>query len=190
MVEAAFITPVFFLIVFGLLEYGLVVRDNLTVAAMTRDTARAASAFGDEQYADFKAVRILGQTARALPLELLQRVVIYDAGSVNGDITNSSHPAHGCMTSSTGITNVCNVYTLADLTTAQSAYGCDPPNDKDRYWCPAALNGQDGREISQTGPPDYIGVWVKVRHPFLTGLFGDEITITDSIVMRVEPREE
>ena len=65
MVEAAFITPVFFLIVFGLLEYGLVVRDNLTVAAMTRDTARAVSAFGNEQYGDFKALRITGQTARS-----------------------------------------------------------------------------------------------------------------------------
>lgn len=190
MIEAAFITPVFFLIVFGLLEYGLVMRDNLTVAAMTRDTARGASAFGNEQYADFKSIRIAGATARALPLELLERIVIYDAGSVNGDITSPSHPAHGCMTSADGITNVCNVYTLDDLAKPQSAYGCNPTTGEDRKWCPAALNGQDGREIRQSGPPDYIGVWVKVRHPFLTGLFGDEIHITDSVVMRMEPREE
>ena len=74
LVEAAIITPVFLLMVFGLLEYGLLVRDDLTIAAMSRDTARAASAFGDEQYADFKALQIAGQTARALPVELIERI--------------------------------------------------------------------------------------------------------------------
>ncbi|MEL7208022.1 MAG: TadE family protein [Actinomycetota bacterium] len=190
MVEAAFITPVFMVLVFGLLEFGLVVRDNLTVAAMTRDTARGASAFGNEQYADFKAIRLTGQAARALPIELLEKIVIFDAGSVDGTLSDPSHPAAPCKTSSTGITNVCNVYTIDDLTKPQASFGCDPATGEDRHWCPMALNGQDGREVSQSGPPDYVGVWVKVRHPFLTGLFGDDLTITDEVVMRIEPREE
>jgi hypothetical protein len=189
MVEAAFITPVFFLIVFGLLEYGLVMRDNLTVAAMTRDTARGASAFGNEQYTDFKAIRILGQTARALPLDLLDRVVIFDAGSASGSISDAGHPAHACMTGS-GVNNVCNVYTVDDLTKPQTSFGCTDGSSEDRHWCPIPVSGQDGREVSQSGPPDYVGVWVKVRHPFLTGLFGDEVTITDEVVMRIEPRRE
>lgn len=188
--EAAIIAPVFILLVFGLLEYGLVMRDNLTVAAMTRDTARAASAYGNEQFADFKALRVAGQTARALPVELLERIVIFDAGTVDGSISDAAHPAHPCMTSATGIDNVCNVYQLADLTTPQSAFGCDPGVSKDRFWCPTFLNGQDGREVRGSGPPDYVGVWIKVRHPFLTGLFGDEISITDEVVMRLEPRDE
>lgn len=190
LVEAAIITPVFMLMVFGLLEFGLLVRDDLTVAAMSRDTARAASAFGDEQYADFKALRIAGQTARALPAELIERIVIFDAGSADGTISDPSHPAHACMTSPAGINNVCNVYTIADLQKPQSSYGCDASDgDLDRYWCPMVKNGQLGREVSQSGPPDYVGVWIKATHPFLTGLFGDEVTVTDEVVMRMEPRE-
>ena len=42
----------------------------------------------------------------------------------------------------------------------------------DRYWCPAALNGQDGREAQASVGPDYIGVYVQTRHNFITGLFG------------------
>lgn len=191
LLEAAIITPVFLLMVFGLLEYGMVIRDDLTVAAMTRDTARAASAFGDEQYADFKALRVAGQTARALPVEQLDRIVIFDAGGVSGTISDSSHPAHPCMTSSSGIADVCNVYTLDDLQKPQSSFGCKAgAGDLDRFWCPMAANGQEGREVSQSGPPDYIGVWVKATHPFLTGLFGESVTVTDEVVMRMEPREQ
>jgi len=191
LVEAAIITPVFLLMVFGLLEYGLLVRDDLTIAAMSRDTARAASAFGDEQYADFKALQITGQTARALPVELIERIVVFDAGSADGSISDTSHPAHACTTSATGINNVCNVYTIADLQKPQSSYGCDvSEGDLDRFWCPMAKNGQPGREVSQSGPPDYVGVWIKATHPFLTGLFGDEVTVSDEVVMRMEPREQ
>ncbi len=35
---------------------------------------------------------------------------------------------------------------------------------------------------------DYVGVWVKVRHDYQTGLFGSGIDITKYAVMRVEPR--
>ena len=191
LVEAAIITPVFMLVIFGLLEYGLVIRDDLTVAAMTRDTARAASAFGNEQYADFKALRIAGQTARALPVELIERIVIFDADGVGNSISDVSHPANACMTSATGIAGVCNVYTIDDLVKPQSSFGCDAGNgDKDRFWCPMPISGVGGREVSQAGPPDYVGVWVKATHPFLTGLFGDEVTITDEVVMRIEPRDQ
>jgi hypothetical protein len=191
MLEAAIVAPVLMLFVFGLLEFGLVIRDDLTVAAMARDTARGASAFGNEQFADFKSLRIAGQTARALPIELVDRIVVFDAGGVNGTISDASHPAHACMTSATGITGVCNVYTVDDLTKPQSSFGCDAATgDKDRYWCPMPVSGQDGREVSQSGPPDYVGVWIKATHPYLTGLFGDEITITDEVVMRVEPKEQ
>ena len=46
------------------------------------------------------------------------------------------------------------------------------------------------------GPPgvqalgnDYLGVWVKARHPMLTGFFGTVLTMTDDAVMRLEPQE-
>ena len=35
---------------------------------------------------------------------------------------------------------------------------------------------------------DYVGVWVKVRHDYQTGLFGSGIEIKRSAVMRIEPR--
>ena len=34
---------------------------------------------------------------------------------------------------------------------------------------------------------DYIGIYVRARHPYITGLFGTAVTLTDHAVMRLEP---
>jgi hypothetical protein len=41
---------------------------------------------------------------------------------------------------------------------------------------------------SQAVGPDYIGVWVKTTHGFVTKLFGTSRSITDNVVMRIEPK--
>ena len=38
------------------------------------------------------------------------------------------------------------------------------------------------------GPPDHIGVWVEVDHPWVTGFFGNGISMTSTAVAKVEPR--
>jgi len=183
LVEAAIVTPVFALLVFGILEFGLAFRDYLTVANVARDSARGASAFGDDTYADYNVLAIAEQASEGFRPNELQRVIIFDAGSVSGSIFSSSHPANPCLASSTGIAGVCNVYTAADFDRPKSDFGCRSDRNLDRYWCPSS------REVRASGPPDYVGVYVRARHDFITGLFGPGMDLTDEIVMRIEPQD-
>jgi hypothetical protein len=183
LVEAAFITPVFALLIFGILEFGLTFRDYLTVANVSRDSGRAASAYGDDLYADYNIIQVAQQSAKGFRPNEIQRLIVFDAGSVNGSISNASHPAHSCLTRTIGLAGVCNVYDAADLATAKTSFGCKSTEDLDRFWCPS------DREVRASGPPDYVGVYVRARHDFITGLFGPGMNLTDEIIMRIEPQD-
>ena len=115
LVEAAFITPVFAVLIFGIIEFGLAFRDYLTVANASRDGARAASAFGDDQYADWNTIQVTLQATKGFKPNEIRRLIIFDAGGVGGSVLKPSHPAHACLTATVGITNVCNVYDAADM---------------------------------------------------------------------------
>jgi hypothetical protein len=77
----------------------------------------------------------------------------------------------------------------ADLKKASSQFGCLDSSGNatkiDRYWCPtsrkSALTGT-------SGPPDYVGVYVKGVHNNLIGLFGKTFTFTNDTVIKIEPR--
>ena len=43
------------------------------------------------------------------------------------------------------------------------------------------------RNGPQPSDVDYLGVWVLVDHPFVTGLFGQTLTIQRAAVVRLEP---
>ncbi len=81
LVEAAVITPVFALLIFGILEFGLTFRDYLTVSNASRDSARGASAFGDGLYADYNVIQIAKQSSKGFRPNEIQRLIIFDAGS-------------------------------------------------------------------------------------------------------------
>jgi Flp pilus assembly protein TadG len=183
MVEAAFITPVFAVLVFGILEFGLAFRDYLTVANTSRDSARGASAYGDGLYADYNVIQVAKQSSRGFRPNEIRKLIIFDAGSVNGSIRNTSSPAYACLTSTTGIAGVCNVYNSTDLNRPKTDFGCRSTLNLDRYWCPTT------REVRASGPPDYVGVYILARHNFITGLFGPGINMTDEIIMRMEPQD-
>ncbi len=182
-VEAALIMPVLLLLVFGVLEMGMLMRDNLTLAQSTRDGARAASAYGNIDDADFRILQIVGNASSAVPDRVVTKVVVFDPGSLN----ENGAPSNTCKTANvgqaaSGPNGACNVYTLADIERPQLFGDCADINTLDRYYCPA------DREVS-LGNSDYIGVWIEFEHRYVTGLFGRDITITDQTIMRIEPKE-
>ncbi len=179
LVEAAFITPVFALLLFGILEFGLTFRDYLTVANVSRDSARGGSAYGDGLYADYNIIQVAKQSSKGFRPNEIRRLIVFNAGSVNGSIYSTGSPAHACLTAAQGIPNVCNVYTSSDLNRPKSDFGCKAGKNLDRFWCPTS------REVSASGPPDYIGVYVHARHDFVTGLFGPGVDLKDEIIMRI-----
>jgi hypothetical protein len=80
--------------------------------------------------------------------------------------------------------NVCNRYTTADLSKTVSQFGCDS-GEPDVPYCPNKRKIGAGASAS-SGPPDYLGVYIKVVHPAVTGMFGSSFNFTDRTVIRVE----
>ena len=38
------------------------------------------------------------------------------------------------------------------------------------------------------GPPDVIGVWIKMQHAYFTRFIAESVSLTDQAVITVEPR--
>ncbi len=184
LLESAIITPVLMLFVFGIFEFGFAFRDYLTVANATRDAAREASVSGDSVDADYRMLRAVQRGAAALPDGALEQIVIWDA-SGPGDSVPSACVSGGSQT------GVCNVYTPADIAVPEHQFGCqktsdgDPYDSPDRFWCP------NDREVSVSSgnPLDYVGIYIRTTHQYITGLFGDDVVFEDTMILRVEPQE-
>ena len=176
LLEFALVAPILILLVFGIIEYGMFFKDYLTVSNTTRAGARVGSAAGSNADADYQILQAVNTAASALPggAGSIERITIYRSASTGGAPTTT------CQTTSSAADG-CNVYTPSALNQPVARFGCGP-GSLDSAWCPTT------RQDSQAIGPDYIGVWVKTTHNFATKLFGTSRTITDSVVMRIEPK--
>lgn len=186
LVEAAIVTPLFFALLFGIFEFGLLFRDSLTTNNAGKQAARAASVSGQRPDADYLVLRSVEHGLAAMDPTKLDMVVVFRASGPNDTV-----PA-ACLTASqldTGPgTLACNRYVAADLTKEiDDASGNDAGNFRcsptavDRFWCPA------NRETSLSGGVEYVGIYVQTRHAFITGLFGGGRNLTDTTILRLEP---
>jgi hypothetical protein len=183
MTEAAIISPLFFALLFGVIEMGILFRDHLTITNATRDGARTAAASGNDVDADWRVLQTINQSAAAADEFDIKRIVIFKASST------SDQPTATCK-AGTAVDGVCNVYTAADFARPQSDFDCSNIL-LDKRFCPFG-------PASPAGPPyyrdtrmsalGYIGVYVELRHRYVTGFFGSAITIRDTTVVRIEPR--
>lgn len=179
LVEASLVTPVLLLFVFGIFEFGFAFRDYLGTANTARDGAREVSVAGNTADADYRMLRALERGSSALPDGVLKKMVVFEATGPGDSVPSA------CLSGAQS--GLCNVYTPADFALDATEFGCDPtpnPNpDPDRFWCPL------DREVSVGTGLDFIGVYVEVEHEYITGLFGDSQTFTDTIILKVEPQE-
>jgi len=176
LLEFALVAPVLLLLIFGAIEYGMFFKDYLTVANTTRTGARVASAAGSSADADYQIIQAVKAAATALPggAGSIQQLSIYKSTAAGGG------PSSACQTASSA-TDGCNTYTSSVFSQPSTRFGCGA-GSLDSAWCPTT------RVDSQAVGPDYIGVWVKTTHGFVTKLFGSSRTITDDVVMRIEPK--
>lgn len=182
LVESAVITPVLLLFVFGIFEFGFAFRNYLGVANSTRDAAREASVAGNVLDADYRMMRAVERASAALPNNAIERIVIWEASGPSDGVPSS-------CASGTPADGLCNVYSGSDLTTPKVHFGCqeialgDPVDSPDRFWCPG------DREVSVGSGLDYVGVYIRITHRYITGLFGDDIVFEDQMILKVEPQE-
>lgn len=181
LLEAAIVTPVFLVLIFGVIEGGFALHERLSVANMSLVGARSATGNANDVLADHHVLLAVRAGAGGVASSQIGMIVVYKA-SGPGD-----HVPPTCKTAS--VAGTCNRYTGADLSKLSTQFGCvgppGPVTKIDAPWCPttrkAALTGVNG-------PPDHIGVYVEASHRDFTGILGGGLTFRSDTVMRVEPR--
>jgi Flp pilus assembly protein TadG len=187
LVEFALIAPIVFLILFGIIEFGFIFKDSLTLTYMTRAGSRTGADAGNatNPSADYQILSAIKSASGALSSQV-QGVIIFKATG------NSPTLPMGCSLASTGVVGECNVYSAADFSQVASSWASQNQNDFgcgatawDTDWCPST------RVVSASGNggsgPDYLGIYISAHHSNITGFF-HSMTLTDTSVIRLEPQ--
>jgi Flp pilus assembly protein TadG len=180
-VEAAIAMLPFLTLVLGILEGSLLIGNYVGTAHAVRAGARAASAVATDPQTDFAVLQRIKQESTSMRRSSIVYIVVYKANS-SGD-----GPTATCK-AGTPVSGVCNVYTAADMVRPTTDFGCIVPNTLDSFWCPSER--KTALTLASGGPPDYVGVWMKVNHSTVSGIVGKQRTITDYSVLRIEPRKK
>lgn len=163
LVEAVLIIPVVLFLTFGAIEFGFAFNEQGNIRAATRTAARAASTQPKATTTAFEAAAVdtLNASAANLTNGEPEYALIYDARS--GTFAPSNPGA--CSLD-------CKVYDWDGTQFVMAGGNGWPPES--RAACP--------------GASDRVGVFLKVRHDYLTGLWGSTgLSLTSRTVMALEP---
>jgi Flp pilus assembly protein TadG len=172
LVEMAVVLPLLILLVFGMVEFGLLFREKMTVASAATSAARTGATMGNREAAD---IRIL----QALEAGLYDQV---DASVIiSVDIFRA--------VTATGVkTGDANTY-VYDPTTTCIWVPCPDPLDPG-YVVPSLWNPVDRDATLDPGGGglDVLGVEILYFHTAVTGLIpGVERELTERALVRLEP---
>lgn len=162
-VEAALIFPVLVVLLFGIIEFSMVLRDHVSLTAAARSGARTASAMPRVAGFDTNAAAAVVRAGTGMPMSSVQELWIYEAGA-NGYPTGTSN-FNSCGTrcekfryQNGAFTKISGTWNYSDIN---------------------ACAGDNGMTA--------VGIYIKANHTFASGLFGSGISIADHAVMRFEP---
>lgn len=187
-VEAALVTPLLFLVIFGLIDISLLLRDYVGASSAARVGVRIASAGSDSgpcvsDPADVvpcpaagapelaqQAADAIAKSASAIPKDSIKYVMVYAAN-------DAGFP--GTATSRIEVT---------DCVTKCVAYRWSTSQNRFRY----AQGTWNSATISACSDPargtlDTVGVQVEVRHDFIAGALTGGTDVRDHAVMKFEP---
>jgi hypothetical protein len=184
-IEAALITPILMLFVFGIIEMSLLLKDDVALTSAVRTAGRTASANaglgpgGENEAGDCVspcspanapmfaqvAANAVQQAGSALPKDSIKELWVYKAN-------NKGYPGADGMTSMTCGSNCVKYKWVAS-------------KDQFRY-----LSGSwDSKSVNAcaNNNPDAVGIYMKAEHGFVSGLFGTTVEIEDHAVFAFEP---
>lgn len=221
LVEAAFVTPVFLLLIFGIIEFSGYVMSRTSANAALKAGARAAVVWGDDPMADRQILKRMDREGSGLVAgnDVIEQIWVWKADGPNAERPGACDADHQCNLYAFP-NQPSQAYSLANLPTTAEAgeemgptladchfgYGAGIPpesgcNDGGRIdggWptgtrrvleadpdrnCPT---GSDDLRCAST---DYVGIWMKVRHEFWTGFFGDSVTFEVQTIAKIESED-
>jgi hypothetical protein len=191
MVESALVSPLFLVLVFGVLEFGLAYRDTLTVGDAATDGARAGAIQGPDvtpqgETADYSIVDTVRDGLAGLDPGKVEAIVIYKAGPATDGSALSQVPS-SCKDGSSSTSDHCNAYP------PNAAYYAIQEGDSEYFKCidvgdPACgWPPTERKDGPTTADVEFLGVYIRYHHSYVTGFFGDDFTIERASIMRLEP---
>jgi Flp pilus assembly pilin Flp len=167
-VEAALIIPLLIFLLFGIIEISLLLRDHVATTSLVRAGARTASALPRSSTMVPDTVAAMERAGSALPKDSYEELWIYRADPNGLPIGNSaSNKFATCGTD-------CVRYAWND---ARDTFGKVSGN-----WDPLSINACPGDPNAMA-----VGVYLRARHDFITGVFGSGMTVSDYAVLKFEP---
>lgn len=186
-VEAALVTPVLLLMVFGIIELAFLMKDYVAVTSLVRQGGRtASSALANHQgqsattspwcvaptcslgrapeLADVTALAIQ-RAGSLLPKDSIDELWVYKAGT-------TGYPAGNTNAFTTCITD-CVVYRWDGSDNRFSYYSGS--------WQASDVNACSGDTL------DSVGVYLRATHKFVTGIFSKSVDVSDHSVFTFEP---
>jgi hypothetical protein len=202
LVEAAFVLPILFYFLFGIIEYGLVFKSYSTLGNDLRVASRMAAVKGSDVDADFAILQAIKRETKAIDMSSIQRIVVYKANAPSSTSPPKPVPA-ACLAGppdspfTLGAPNYCNVYGVSrDFNGARIAADYDCISQSwagdaagTTGWCPTRrFSAANAGGTPNFGPPDTVGVYMEVRHKYMTGLFGTFKTLSATYYNAIEPK--
>lgn len=191
LLEMALVTPVFLLVIFAILEFGFMFRSYLAIADAATEAARVGALQGpspttDGRTADFSIVSAIRQGTAGLELDEIEAIVVFE-GRPSSAGTPMQQVPQACKNATDSIPGLCNVYpadfAFYAVQQGDTAYfRCGGGNTRPCGWNPSSRN--NGPKVTEI---EYLGVYVRYRHPYMTGMFGDYRNLESASVMRLEP---
>ena len=176
LVEMAVVLPLLMLLIFGIIEFGLLFRERLTIASAASSAARTGATMGTRADADLAILQALeaGLYDQADPSVLI-RVDIFLANTVTGAKTGQY-----------------NRYTYVASNTGCKWSPCpDPASGTVTYGVPSLWGDPIGRDTTLDaggGGLDVLGVEIVYHHSAITNLIPlVERDITEIALVRLEP---
>jgi hypothetical protein len=195
-VEAALVTPILCLLVFGIIEFSFLLRDYIVVSSDVRTAARIASTgAGDgpgvcDVYAGAPvctgpsspklaqlAADAVQREGSAMPPSSINYILVYKANDKGypGSNGSSTMPSN-CS----GFSN-CVRFTWQPLANS----GAGAFRYADGSWNSSSISACFPGNA--TNPLDRVGVYMNAKHKMMTGLFGGTLTIADHATFDFEP---
>jgi Flp pilus assembly protein TadG len=172
-VEFALVAMLLITLVFGIIEFSLLLRDNVAITSLARNGARIASSEPRKDTMPSDVVNAVNVSGSAIPKDSIDEMWIYKAGS-NG------YPV-GTSDFSSCTPGVCVKYFWND---ARDRFG---PASNTMGWPANSQNACIGDANSMS-----VGVYIKATHKYVTGAgaligLGSTATVADHAVMHFEP---
>jgi hypothetical protein len=166
-VEAALVLPLLIVLLFGIFEVALLVNDNLLMSQAARSAVRTAVALPRDPGFDAEAATAAAGVLGADNQGNIEELIIYRADPATG------RPVGGGA--------------AVDCFSDCVRYNWDPVAEQFQRVAGTTWDASTQMACGGRDATDFVGVEIRGRHEWATGLFGDGLQLVERAVMRLEP---